>query len=109
MTREFDHLAEGRSVDIYEAIKKNNSLGLGSTGRATPNNLKEQAAMLVTKADPQKGKHLSSINMTDTRWPGSQGWQKWQAIHNTSDGNKITIHYVRNKNTGKVDDFKFVD
>ncbi|MDD9952191.1 MAG: hypothetical protein OXT67_11575, partial [Zetaproteobacteria bacterium] len=109
VTKEVDYLAKGKVADIYEAVAKNKPLGLGSTGRGTPNNLKEQAAMLVTKADPQQGKHLSGINMTDTRWPGSQGWQKWQATHKTSDGKTITIHYVRNKNTDKVDDFKFVD
>ena len=79
------------------------------TGRNKANNLKEQAAMLVTKADPQNGKHLSGINLTDPRWPGSKGWQKWQTTHKTSDGNTITIHYVRNSNSGKVDDFKFVN
>jgi filamentous hemagglutinin len=73
-----------------------------------PRDLKEQAALLVTRADPSNGEVLP-IALNDKRWPSSGGWQKMQAVHRTSDGRNITIHYVMNKNSGQVDDFKFKD
>lgn len=42
--------------------------------------------------------------MTDSRWPGSDGWVKM-----TQNVNGTEIHYVMNRGTGKVDDFKFKD
>jgi filamentous hemagglutinin len=40
--------------------------------------------------------------MTDTRWPGLDGWVKM-----TQNVNGVEVHYVRNKNSGAVDNFKF--
>jgi filamentous hemagglutinin len=40
--------------------------------------------------------------MTDTRWPGLDGWVKM-----TQNVNGVEVHYVRNTNSGAVDDFKF--
>ncbi|WP_344108447.1 hypothetical protein [Kribbella alba] len=40
--------------------------------------------------------------MTDPRWPGSDGWVKM-----TQNVNGTEIHYVMNRGTGQVDDFKF--
>jgi hypothetical protein len=108
VTKEVDHLVDGNSLDIYDAAAKNAPLGLGSTGRAMPRDLKEQAALLVTRADPSIGEVLPIV-LNDKRWPSSDGWQKMQAVHRTSDGRNITIHYVMNKNSGQVDDFKFKD
>lgn len=42
------------------------------------------------------------VVMTDKRWPGTEGWVKM-----SQNINGIEIHYVRNKKTGAVDDFKF--
>jgi filamentous hemagglutinin len=42
------------------------------------------------------------LNMTDSRWPASAGWVKM-----TQNVNGVEIHYVRNMNSGSVDDFKF--
>lgn len=64
--------------------------------------------MLVTIADPQNGEILP-IALTDSRWPASGGWQKMQTVFKTSEGRNVVIHYVRNKVTGMVDDFKFKD
>ena len=109
VTKEVDHLAHGKVLGIYEAAAKNKPLGLGSTGRSVPSDLQEQAAMLVTRADPQAGTPLSRITMSDPRWPASDGWQKWQTTTTLSDGRRITIHYNRNIKTGQVDDFKFIN
>jgi len=40
--------------------------------------------------------------MNDPRWPASDGWVK---MEQTVNG--VEIHYVRNVQTGAVDDFKF--
>ena len=106
VTKEVAHMTGSKVDDIYEAAAKNTPLGLGSTGRSVPNDLKEQAAMLVTRADPQAGEILP-LALTDSRWPTTEGWQKMQTVFKTSDNRNIVIHYVRNKITGKVDDFKF--
>jgi hypothetical protein len=108
VTKEVDHLAPGKVADIYESAAKNAPLGLGSTGRSIPNSLKEQAVMLVTRADPQAGEILPLV-LTDSRWPATDGWQKMQTVFKTSEGRNVVIHYVRNKVTGMVDDFKFKD
>jgi len=54
--------------------------------------------------------------MTDKRWPGDEGWQKWQqiieprGIDPTSGKpiNPINVHYAYNPLTGAIDDFKIV-
>ena len=51
---------------------------------------------------PQKGRQLARVEMTDPRWPASEGWVKM-----SRRVNDIEIHYVRNTKTGVVDDFKF--
>ncbi|WP_169713823.1 hypothetical protein [Paludifilum halophilum] len=51
-------------------LMQQKSLGRGSTGRTTPNNLNEQLAMKEVLSDPLKGaKELKSLTMTDSRWP----------------------------------------
>ena len=76
-------------------------LGLGSTGRVTPNSLNEQLAMEEAMSNPGAGTRVP-ITMNDPRWPASAGWEKMQQNVN---GN--IIHYVMNAITGAVDDFKF--
>ncbi len=73
-----------------------------STGRATPANLKEQLALEQAKSNPTAGRELKNIKMNDSRWPASQGWVKME-----QKINGVTVHYVRNTNTGAVADFKF--
>jgi filamentous hemagglutinin len=74
----------------------------GSTGRTTPNNLKEQLAMEEVMSDP--GGVDLPIVMSDPRWPASEGWVK-----RSQNVNGVEIHYLYNKNTGEFDDFKFKD
>ncbi|WP_394003246.1 hemagglutinin repeat-containing protein [Luteimonas sp. WGS1318] len=76
-------------------------LGLGSTGRTTPANLKEKLAMDQVRSNVENGRPLP-VPMTDPRWPGSEGWVKW-----SQNVNGVEIHYLRNSNTGRVDDLKF--
>lgn len=92
-------------VDLYEAAAKNVPLGKGSTGRAIPNNFGEQAALLVTRADPDKGTTIVR-NLNDPRWLSADGWVK-KSAHYKNDGRNIEIHYVFNTKTREVDDFKF--
>lgn len=78
-------------------------VGLGSTGRTTPANLSEQLAMEEAMSNPSAGQLVRlKTGMTDSRWPGSQGWIK---LRQNVNGHEI--HYVGHGPTGLVDDFKF--
>jgi len=59
------------------------------------------------KSNPLEGAEPLRIEMTDSRWPGSEGWVKMQNIIKLSDGTKINIHFVYNAVLNLVDDFKF--
>ena len=76
-------------------------LGRGSTGRVEPRNLSEQLAMTEARTNPLEGKELR-LEIGDSRWPSSDGWVKM-----SMNVNGVEIHYVRNKFTGEIDDFKF--
>ena len=76
-------------------------LGRGSTGRVKPENLAEQLAMTEARTNPRAGKELS-LRIGDPRWPADEGWTKMR-----SNINGIEIHYLFNRETGAVDDFKF--
>lgn len=73
----------------------------GSTGRTIAGNLKEQLAMKQAQSNPMAGEMLP-IKLGDKRWPSLQGWDKYR-----QNVNGIEIHYVVNRFTGDVDDFKF--
>lgn len=77
-------------------------LGRGSTGRTTPNNLEEQLAMEEVMSSP--GGIDLPVEMTDTRWPASDGWVK-----RAQNVNDVEIHYVHNPKINEFDDFKFID
>ncbi len=79
-------------------------LGRGSTGRTQPRNIKEKVAMQQAMANPNAGEPIKMAPMGDPRWPAKDGWVKMR-----QHINGVRIHYVRNKNTLEVDDFKFVD
>ena len=81
--------------------------GRGTTGRITPNNLKEQMAMHQVQSDPLNNAFEIPIKLNDKRWKASDGWVKMQTIVETNDGSRITIHYMYNNRTGAFDDFKF--
>ena len=83
-------------------VVQNKPLGLGSTGRTEPANLIEQLAIRQAMSNPSGGTVLTNVKMTDPRWPASDGWVKM-----SQNVNGVEIHYVRNKNTGSIDDFKF--
>jgi filamentous hemagglutinin len=92
--------AKGISDDLSVTSRP---LGLGSTGRTVANNLSEQLAMKEVMSNPASGSVVPMRNgMTDSRWPGSDGWVKM-----TQNVNGVEVHYVRNTNSGAVDDFKF--
>ena len=81
--------------------------GKSATGRRKPYNLKEKLAMEQTMSEPLAGKRLP-VNMTDSRWMGTEGWIKMQRTFNFYDGSSTTIHYVLNQEMHLIDDFKFV-
>nr|WKF58662.1 tRNA nuclease CdiA-2 [Paraburkholderia busanensis] len=86
---------------VPSAATNSAPLGLGSTGRAIPNNLQEQLALQQAMSNPAAGVQLP-IPLGDSRWPATDGWVKM-----SQNVNGVEIHYVRNVNSGAVDDFKF--
>ena len=106
-TRHIDLQWLGKGTGNLTDLMKKKSLGRGSTGRTTPNNLDEQLAMKEVLSNPLDGTTaVPTKNMNDPRWLGSEGWVKMQKINKTSNG-KINIHFNYNTKTGKFDDFKF--
>ena len=77
-----------------------------STGRTIPNNLMEQLSMEKVKSNPLENAHKIPIELSDPRWPASEGWVKMQSVVEYSSG-KTVIHFVYNTITGEFDDFKF--
>ncbi len=94
----------GTSTGVGNPVKIE---GRGSTGRTLPNTLNEQMAMHQVQSNPLEGATKVPIEMTDPRWPASEGWVKMQSVVEHSDGTKTVIHYVYNEITGAFDDFKF--
>lgn len=64
-------------------------------------------AMHQVQSNPLEGATKVPLEMTDTRWPASDGWVKMQSVVQHADNTKTTIHYVYNEITGAFDDFKF--
>ncbi len=81
--------------------------GRGNTGRTVPNTLNEKMSMNQVQSNPLEGATKVPLEMTDPRWPASEGWVKMQSVVQNADGTKTTIHYVYNETTGAFDDFKF--
>ena len=94
------HNGEACDVSLLAGLQKR-LLGRGNTGRLTPKNETEYFALLQAMSDPLAGRHLSGIHMKHP-WPASEGWEKWAMHH---DG--VEIHYLVNRLTGQIDDFKF--
>jgi hypothetical protein len=104
-------LAKRLLARLRAAKSAPNILGKGSTadlakGTTLPRNLREQLAIEQAAANPAAGTKLP-INMTDPRWPGSQGWQKMDTWIKPG-GDPINVHYLYNPVTGQIDDFKIV-
>ena len=66
-------------------IRDRANRGQSSTGRRIPLNLKESLAMEQAMSNPLDGTVLP-INMSDIRWPSSEGWIKMQQIFVFYDG-----------------------
>lgn len=77
-----------------------------STGRTTPNSLKEKLAMEEVKSNPSGYTPPRMPKMSDTKnnLMAEDGWVK-----RTQNVNGVEIHYVENIRTGEVVDFKFKD
>jgi len=98
-----------------EATNKNLPLGRGSTGRTVARNLHEQLAMKEVMSNPNpltNGANIlegKKITMSDPRWLAKDGWVKVQKIVRNVNlrGDDVNVHYVWNKLTSQVDDFKF--
>lgn len=77
-------------------------LGRGSTGDTVAQSLKEKLAMDEAMSNPSAGREITNIILKDERWPATEGWIKMK-----NNVNGVEIHYVMNKITGHVDDYKF--
>ncbi|MEZ9823293.1 hypothetical protein AB4238_22170, partial [Shewanella sp. 10N.286.45.A1] len=77
-----------------------------STGRTEPNSLKEKLAMEEVMSNPSGYTPPRMPKMSDTKnnLLHKDGWVK-----KTQNVNGVEIHYVENKNTKQVIDFKFKD
>ena len=59
-------------------------------------------------ANPTAGRELA-LKMTDPRWPASEGWVKMQQVIQSGGREGATnVHYLLNKASGAIDDFKIV-
>ena len=108
--------APAQKTDAPAQKTTNQPLGRGSTadkskGSKLPENLREQLAVEEAMSNPTAGTELP-IQMRD-RWPASDGWVKMQQIVESSrngidpaNDRPINVHYVYNKITGEIDDFK---
>jgi RHS repeat-associated protein len=98
----------GYGVNAFRAAEGLKSLGLGTTGRITAENLTEQLAMKEAMSNPALGQVIERMKpLTDPRW---FGWRKMQYEHIGLDGSKTIIHYNGQWSNGvlkAVDDFKF--
>ena len=88
-------------------------LGLGSTanlekGTTHPRNLAEQMAIDEAVENPTTNSKILPLQLTDKRWEAKDGWVKMQKIVRPKHGEPITVHYLRNVDTGATDDFKIV-
>jgi hypothetical protein len=73
----------------------------GSTGRG-PKNLKEQLAAEQAASNPKAGIPVQLSNgMSDSRWLGSEGWEKLR-----QNINGVEVHYNYNTITQAIDDIK---
>jgi hypothetical protein len=118
-------LTQSRMQGSYAFIKGyldslSGPLSRGSTaslakGTTLPRNLREQLAFEEAMSNPRAGKQIP-IQMTDPRWPASEGWVKMQLIVDQGGGpveilgagGPINVHYVWNTIMGVADDFKIV-
>ncbi|WP_170419199.1 two-partner secretion domain-containing protein [Ruegeria atlantica] len=72
----------------------------------TPRNLTEQAAWNGVLENPSAGRHLDLNN--DPRFKPEDGFQKMETSTVTENGQRVTIHYQYNSNTGQAYDIKIV-
>lgn len=89
-----------------EALGKDAAQSAISTGRTTPNSLKEKLAMDEVMAKPAGTTPPRMPKMSDTKngLLAEDGWVK-----RSQNVNGVEIHYVENINTKQVVDFKFKD
>ncbi|MCR4726422.1 MAG: hypothetical protein K5753_04295, partial [Clostridia bacterium] len=107
----FQESEESRQI-IYA---NRGSTASGSISSRLPENLVEEMIFKAVKENPFSSNAVdlsSSIgSLGDSRWPASEGWVKMQSVvkvKNKSTGYEytVTVHYVANKRTYEVDDFK---
>ncbi|WP_185551744.1 hypothetical protein [Listeria booriae] len=96
----------GKGTKLIKGVKIE---GRGTTGRTEAKNLIEQIGMKSAKQspfDPGEGNTVRMIidNLGDTRW---KGWEKWEIVYRTKDGQKATIHFTYDPKNKLFDDFKF--
>ncbi|MCX8752422.1 VENN motif pre-toxin domain-containing protein, partial [Gilliamella sp. B3464] len=90
-----------------QQIKEAEKISTAKSGTQTiiPRDLNEQLFWKQVELNPLVGSELKGMN-NDIRFDSSLGFQKMQAVYELSNGQKITIHYQYNSNTGKAYDMK---
>ena len=97
---------EGQNRFNFSEASRGATAG-AATGSTLPRNLEETLATEEVKADPNLGKEIKAVEMTDRRWPAAEGWVK-KAYNRAVSYGRIEVHYVWNKITGAVDDLKII-
>ena len=101
------HSSRMSTVAEEEELKKKKEHKNKEPVRTRPKNLEEQLALEEAKAGA--GKSLNGkIDINDPRYP-SDKWEKMQHVHESLDGNKINIHYWKEKATNESHGFKYKD
>ncbi|WP_336232515.1 two-partner secretion domain-containing protein [Thalassospira sp. CH_XMU1458] len=75
--------------------------------RVSPTNLQEQSLWTGVVENPAAGRVLQNLN-NDPRFQASDGFQKMEMTTVSETGQRVTIHYQYNSNTGQPYDIKIV-
>ncbi|GAB6166135.1 hypothetical protein JCM19992_21350 [Thermostilla marina] len=98
--------AEARAAGRVQQLGRGSTANLAK-GSKLAETLREQLAIEQALANPKAGKIIGSIEMTDPRWPASEGWVKMTQFIKPG-GEPIEVHYLYNTITGAVDDAKII-
>lgn len=63
--------------------------------------------MEQVKSDPLGNSASTKLNLKDSRWPATEGWEKRQSLFKLFDG-EVNIHFNYNSIKESFDDFKFI-
>ncbi|QLY40546.1 RHS repeat-associated core domain-containing protein [Hujiaoplasma nucleasis] len=97
----------GNEYPVGEPVLKPAS---SNNARTEPSNLIEKLHMEQVKRDPfikYNDIEKLDIDLTDNRWRGVNGWNKYQSVFSSETGYVSVIHFNYNHITDMYGDFKF--